>query len=536
MIELEKKTPKEKVVQWYQTLDPSKRKQLTLFGGGGLLFLLAAIMINLSSEDNVKPFMNKPRKVEYTLFTGKSPKDVSIDAMAGKLNKLTSDFTEIRSTFQLQDQLIHEATQQMRQQSDELRKSNEKLTTQTKDLYQKLQEAQNTFKTQVPLPELPDDGVGDGRTKRGHSRQGSNPQRQTTPELLGQQPMSSPPALTEGEKKPVEAGLKIRIITGSSDDNKTSGKADANKAKTANKITEYVNIKTASSKNGIPDMYLPAGSILSGTLITGLDAPTSNQSRQDPYPALLRIKHEAILPNRYRMDIRECFLIAGGFGDMSSERAYMRAERISCIKKDGSIIEASMDAYSVGEDGKAGIRGRLVSKNGQLIGNALMSGFVAGVTNAFAPQRVQSLQTGVTPGSVQPYQYPSMEMIGGQSVAGGVKGAATVIAEYYLQMARNIFPIIEIDAGRKVDFIMIRGLSLQPKSKSNQGNNAAFNGNNGQTLSGTRGIGMGGASRGMSSLGTMGGMSSMSGMSSLYSGMNNNQGFSSFNNSSGFGP
>ena len=234
MIELEKKTPKEKVVQWYQTLDPSKRKQLTLFGGGGLLFLLAAIMINLSSEDNVKPFMNKPRKVEYTLFTGKSPKDVSIDAMAGKLNKLTSDFTEIRSTFQRQDQLIHEATQQMRQQSDELRKSNEKLTTQTKDLYQKLQEAQNTFKTQVPLPELPDDGVGDGRTKRGHSRQGSNPQRQTTPELLGQQPMSSPPALTEGEKKPVEAGLKIRIITGSSDDNKTSGKADANKAKTAN--------------------------------------------------------------------------------------------------------------------------------------------------------------------------------------------------------------------------------------------------------------------------------------------------------------
>lgn len=36
-------------------------------------------------------------------------------------------------------------------------------------------------------------------------------------------------------------------------------------------------------------------------------------------------------------------------------------------------------------------------------------------------------------------------------------------------MAKNIFPIIEIDAGRKVDFIMIRGMSLSPKSKSNQG-------------------------------------------------------------------
>ena len=535
MIELEKKTPKDQVVQWYQTLAPLKLKRLTLFGGGGLLFLLAAIMIYLSSDDNAKPFMNKPRKVEYTLFSGKSPKAVSIDAMAGKLNKLTSDFTEIRSTFQRQDQAIHETTLQMKLQSEELRKSTEKLTAQTKDLYQKLQETQNTFKTQVPLPDLPDDGSGEGKAKKGRSRSANSQQSPTTPELLGQQPTSSPPALTEGEKKPVEAGPKIRIIT-SSDANKTGGKADAGKVKTGNKITEYVNIKTASSKNGIPDMYLPAGSILSGTLITGLDAPTSNQSRQDPYPALLRIKHEAILPNRYRMDIRECFLIAGGFGDMSSERAYMRAERISCIKKDGSIVEASMDAYSVGEDGKAGIRGRLVSKNGQLIGNALMSGFVAGVTNAFAPQRVQSLQTSVTPGSVQPYQYPSMEMIGGQSVAGGVKGAATVIAEYYLQMARNIFPIIEIDAGRKVDFIMIRGLSLQPKPKSNQGNSTTFNSTTGQTPSGTRGLGMGGAGRGLNNIGTMGGMSPMSGMSSLYSGMNNNQGFSSFNNNSGFGP
>jgi len=33
-------------------------------------------------------------------------------------------------------------------------------------------------------------------------------------------------------------------------------------------------------------------------------------------------------------------------------------------------------------------------------------------------------------------------------------------------MAKNIFPIIEVDAGRKIDFIVIRGTSLNPKSKS----------------------------------------------------------------------
>ena len=39
------------------------------------------------------------------------------------------------------------------------------------------------------------------------------------------------------------------------------------------------------------------------------------------------------------------------------------------------------------------------------------------------------------------------------------------------EMAKNIFPIIEIDAGRKVDFVMVRGMSLNPKSKSGRGSN-----------------------------------------------------------------
>ena len=43
-----------------------------------------------------------------------------------------------------------------------------------------------------------------------------------------------------------------------------------------------------------PPLYLPAGSIISGTLITGLDAPTHESARREPFPALLRIQKEAI--------------------------------------------------------------------------------------------------------------------------------------------------------------------------------------------------------------------------------------------------
>ena len=38
-------------------------------------------------------------------------------------------------------------------------------------------------------------------------------------------------------------------------------------------------------------------------------------------------------------------------------------------------MEAKLDSYAVGEDGKAGVRGRVVSKQGQIIAKSLMAGF-----------------------------------------------------------------------------------------------------------------------------------------------------------------
>jgi conjugal transfer pilus assembly protein TraB len=85
-------------------------------------------------------------------------------------------------------------------------------------------------------------------------------------------------------------------------------------------------------------------------------APTARPARREPYPALVRLKHDALLPNRLRADVRECFLIAAGYGDLASERAYLRTEAITCIRDDGGTLEVPLDAYAVGEDGKVAIR------------------------------------------------------------------------------------------------------------------------------------------------------------------------------------
>jgi len=211
-------------------------------------------------------------------------------------------------------------------------------------------------------------------------------------------------------------------------------------------------------------VYLPAGAIITGVLINGMDAPTSIGARKEPSPSLMRIQKEAILPNRFTADIRECFGIVGGFGDLSSERAYLRGEAISCVRDDGSVVEARLEGYAVGEDGKTGVRGRLVSKQGQLIARSMVAGFMEGVSGAFENNPVPVIQTsGVS--NDQIFQDAFSKETAQNSFIGGSGKALERISEYYLELAENIFPIIEVDAGREIDFVLVRGVKLQFKGK-----------------------------------------------------------------------
>lgn len=216
---------------------------------------------------------------------------------------------------------------------------------------------------------------------------------------------------------------------------------------------------SAAAAPAVEPVMIPAGSILRGVLLSGMDAPTGVQARRDPYPALVRLKHEAILPNRFRSDVRECFVLVAGFGELSSERAFLRTETVTCVRRDGGVIEVPLDGYAVGEDGKVGLRGRLVSKQGQVIARAMQVAFLEGVAQVFKKTPVSVFSTRAD-GQLQ-YQ----DLLSGDSLqaaaATGTGKTLDRLAQYYLDMAEEIFPVIEIDAGRPIELIVNRGASLQ---------------------------------------------------------------------------
>lgn len=204
------------------------------------------------------------------------------------------------------------------------------------------------------------------------------------------------------------------------------------------------------------ESFIPSGTFIRSVLLGGLDAPTGGDaSSANPHPVLLKVVDFANLPNGFKQDLRGCLITGSGYGDISSERAMLRTDRLSCVYEDGSVIEIPVKGAVYGEDGKAGMRGRLIEKQGQILANALLAGLIGGIgegissTYSVTTQGAFGTQTSVS---------PSDSFKAG--TASGVGQAMTRMQEYYIKLADKIFPVIEVNAGRYVDIMVLQGVQI----------------------------------------------------------------------------
>lgn len=202
--------------------------------------------------------------------------------------------------------------------------------------------------------------------------------------------------------------------------------------------------------------YLPTGAFATAVLLSGVDAPTGGQARSNPVPVLLRLMDDGQLPNFFNSDIDDCHVLGAAYGDISSERANIRLETLTCILLNGDIIEEPIAGYVAGEDGKAGLRGRLVEKQGAMIARSLLAGVASGMGSSLS-QQYQQVSTSAL-GSVTTVD-PNKVMQNG--LATGAGNALEKIADYYIARANEMYPIIEVDANRIGEVILTGGTDLK---------------------------------------------------------------------------
>ena len=215
---------------------------------------------------------------------------------------------------------------------------------------------------------------------------------------------------------------------------------------------------SVKKKKTITEVYLPP-SFMQASLLSGLDAPTMNGAQSNPIPVLLRVRAPAILPNRVRANLKGCFIIAEGIGNLASERVMLRLVSLSCIAKDGhAVIDQPVKGFVVGSDGKIGLRGRVVSKMGAVLARAALAGFLTGFGNALNSSSWTTWTSSVGTSSTL-----NSGEIGRAALGSGVAAAAKKLADFYMKLADQTLPVIEVGATRRVTVVISKGVMLKIK-------------------------------------------------------------------------
>ncbi|TXI08279.1 MAG: hypothetical protein E6Q76_07470 [Rhizobium sp.] len=142
----------------------------------------------------------------------------------------------------------------------------------------------------------------------------------------------------------------------------------------------------------------------------------------------------------------------------------LRGTTLSCVTDAGGVIEVSLKAYAVGEDGKVGLRGRLINKQSSLIARAMLAGFMQSFSELFKKNPVPVIASTATDTTQFQSVLSSASLQG--AAAQGASSAMQRLAQYYIDLADAIHPVIEVDAGRTVDLVISTGIGFAALSNS----------------------------------------------------------------------
>jgi conjugal transfer pilus assembly protein TraB len=209
------------------------------------------------------------------------------------------------------------------------------------------------------------------------------------------------------------------------------------------------------------ESYVPAGSYAPAMVIAGVDASAGVKSQENPVPVLLRLTGPVTTAaagagQGARVDLTGCTVVGSAAADLSAERVYVRLTTMTCLNRRGEILEVPVAGIVVGS-GKAGVRGKVVSREGSLVRSAAIAGVLQGIG-----QTASSSAQGIT-GSDGLDQ--TVTSIAGASAAGalggGISNAADTLAQYYIQRAEQYQPVVSLYGGTSVEVVFLDGVDLK---------------------------------------------------------------------------
>jgi len=211
-----------------------------------------------------------------------------------------------------------------------------------------------------------------------------------------------------------------------------------------------------------PD-YLPPNSYASARVIVGVDASAGVVSQTDPLPVVLRITGPArsVIQNGKVLTtrIQGCVVNGAARGDLSSEKVYVKLARMTCDQPGGRVAVSEVKGF-ISFAGKSGVRGRVVSREGSLVSQALLAGIVGGFGRGFSAN-ANSVFSGVTTNPDGSRSKLSADDILGGGLGQGAADAADTVSKYLIERAEQYQPVVEMPTGIDVEIVFLDGVYVR---------------------------------------------------------------------------
>jgi conjugal transfer pilus assembly protein TraB len=211
-----------------------------------------------------------------------------------------------------------------------------------------------------------------------------------------------------------------------------------------------------------PD-FLPPNSYASARVIVGVDASAGVASQTDPLPVVLRITGPArsVLQNGKVLTtrIQGCIVNGAARGDLSSEKVYVKLARMTCDQPGGRVAVSEVKGF-ISFAGKSGVRGRVVSREGNLVTQALLAGIVGGFGRGFSAN-ANSTFSGITANADGTRSKLSAGDILGGGLGQGAADAADTVSKYLIERAEQYQPVVEMPTGIDVEIVFLDGVYVR---------------------------------------------------------------------------
>lgn len=197
-------------------------------------------------------------------------------------------------------------------------------------------------------------------------------------------------------------------------------------------------------------------------MVTGAYAPAFDSGQEEPLPVLLQAEGDILIANDDSQTIDKCFLIGSAKGNMNSETADIRLVKISCSLGEGTKkVEGNISGWVIGENGIPGVQGELLHKNGAWLSKTFVAGFLETFANALGSTDSTEIVIGSDSNSRNKVGVGTAVSENAQSAAyGGLSTVFGRLGDYYIKMAEQIFPVIEVKGGRTVNILLKGGESF----------------------------------------------------------------------------